>query len=128
VGRQSGYPLQMGVEPQLAFCVRDAEPPGVEVRVNFGVFAGRRATPAEIDDLAAAILPKVGEVSIVAEERHEIGEDAEASLNQVRIEVMPEHLPEDEHELDILCGRLVEAAETWARACIADRHADVSEL
>ena len=46
---------------------------GVEVRVNFGVFAGRRATPAEIDELAKALLPKVGEVAIVAEERHEIG-------------------------------------------------------
>ena len=118
----------MGVEPQLAFCVREVEPPGVEVRVNFGVFAGRRATPAEIDDLAAALLPKVGEVSIVAEERHEIGEDAEASLNQVRIEVAPERLPDDEREFDMLCGRLVEAADKWARACIAERHADVSEL
>jgi hypothetical protein len=118
----------VGVEPQLAFCVREIEPPAVEVRVNFGVFAGRRATPAEIDDLAAALLPKVGEVSIVAEERHEIGEETEASLNQVRIEIAPEHLPEDEHELDMLCGRLVEATETWARACIAERHADVSEL
>ena len=118
----------MGVEPQLAFCVREVEPPGVEVRVNFGVFSGRRATPAEIDDLAAALLPKVGEVSIVAEERHEIGEDAEASLNQVRIEVAPERLPDDERELDMLCGRLVEAADTWARACIAERHSDVSEL
>jgi hypothetical protein len=114
-------------EPELAFCVRDVEPPGVVVRVNFGVFAGRRATPAEIDDLAAALLPKVGEVSIVAEEWHEIGEDAEASVNQVRIEISPEHLPDDERDLDILCGRLVESAETWARACIAERHAEVSE-
>jgi len=97
------------------------------VRVNFGVFAGRGATPAEIDELAAALLPKVGDVSIVAEERHEIGEDAEASLNQVRIEVSPDHLPDDERELDILCGRLVEAAESWARGCIAERHAEVSE-
>jgi len=88
------------------------------VRVNFGVFAGRGATPAEIDELAAALLPKVGDVSIVAEERHEIGEDAEASLNQVRIEVSPDHVPDDERELDILCGRLVEAAESWARGCI----------
>jgi hypothetical protein len=115
-------------EPELAFCVRDVEPPGVEVRVNFGVFAGRAATPAEIDDLAGALLPKIGEVSIVAEQRHEIGPDTEASLNQVRIEVAPEQLPDDEHELDMLCGRLVEAAESWARSCIADRHAEVSEL
>jgi hypothetical protein len=118
----------MTEEPQLAFSVREVEPPGVEVRVNFGIFAGRAATPAEIDELAKALLPKIGEVSIVAEERHEIAQGSEASLNQVRIEVSPEHLPDDEHELDQLSGRLVEAAEHWARDCIADRHADVSEL
>lgn len=117
--------MQMRVEPQLAFCVREVEPPGVEVRVNFGVFAGRAATPAEIDELAKVLVPKVGEVSIVAEERHEIGEGTEASINQVRIEVSPEHLPADEHHMDHLCGRLVEAAEHWAEGCIADRHAEI---
>jgi len=116
------------VEPQLAFCVRDVEAPGFEIRVNFGVFAGRAATPAEIENLARSLLPKVGEVAIVAEERHEIAENSEASLNQVRIEVAPERLPDDEHELDMLCGRLVEAAERWAQDCIAERHAEVSEL
>jgi hypothetical protein len=111
----------MRVEPQIAFCVREVESPGVQVRVNFGVFAGRRATPAEIDELAKLLLPKVGEVAIVAEERHEISEESEASLNQVRIEISPERLPDDEHELDVMCGRLVEATEAWARACFAER-------
>jgi hypothetical protein len=46
----------------------------------------------------------------------------------VRIEVAPDQLPADEHDLDVLCGRLVEAAESWARGCIAERHAEVSEL
>lgn len=124
----NGYSLKMGVEPQLAWCVREAEPPEVQVLVNFGVFAGRGATAAEIDELAQALLPKVGEVSIVAEERHEIGEESEASVNQVRIEVAADQLPDDEHELDVLCGRLVEAAESWARGCIAERHAKVSEI
>jgi hypothetical protein len=118
----------MRVEPELAFCVREVEPPGVEVRVNFGVFAGRAATPAEIDDLAKSLLPKIGEVSIVAEERHEIAESSEASLNLVRVEVAPEQLPDDEHELDQLCGRLVEAAERWAQGCIAERHVDTADL
>ena len=118
----------MRVEPELAFCVREVEPPAVEVRVNFGVFAGRGATPAEIDELARALLPKVGEVTIVAEERHEIAEHSEASLNLVRVEVDPEQLPDNEHELDELCGRLVEAAERWAQGCIAERHVDVADL
>jgi hypothetical protein len=118
----------MHTEPSLAFYRRSPEPPGLEVRVNFGIFAGRPATAAEIDDLAQALIPKVGEVAIVAEDRHEIGEDSEAALHQVRIEVDPEHIPADEHEADVLAGRLVEAAEGWARGCVADRHAEVSEL
>jgi hypothetical protein len=118
----------MGIEPELAFYARHPEPPGLEVRVNFGIFTGRAATPAEIDELAQALLPKVGEVSIVAEDRHVLSEDSEAALHQVRIEVDPEHIPEDEHDADVLAGRLVEVAETWARNCAADRHAEVSEL
>jgi hypothetical protein len=118
----------MRAEPQLALCTRAVEPPAVELRVNFGVFAGRAPTPAEIDELAKVLLPRVGEVAIVAEERHEIAESSEATLSQVRIEVPQDQLPADEHELDLLCGRLLEAAETWARACIDERHAEVSEL
>ena len=117
----------MHTEAPLAFYRRSPEPPGLEVRVNFGIFAGRAATAAEIDDLAQALLPKVGEVAIVAEDRHEIGEDSEAALHQVRIEVEPDHIPDEEHEADVLAGRLVEAAETWTRGCVADRHAEVSE-
>jgi hypothetical protein len=118
----------MGVEPQLAFYSRHPEPPGLEVRVNFGIFTGRAATPAEIDELAQALLPKVGEVAIVAEDRHVLSGESEASLHQVRIELDPEHIPADEHDADVLAGRLVEAAEAWARACAAERHAEVSEL
>jgi hypothetical protein len=117
----------MEIEPQLAFFRRSPEPPGLEVRVNFGIFAGRAATAAEIDELAQALLTKVGEISIVAEERHEIGEDSEASLHQVRVEVDPEYIPADEHEADVLAGRIVEAADSWARGCVASRHAEVSE-
>jgi hypothetical protein len=117
----------MSTEPQLAFYQRLPEPPGLEIRVNFGIFAGRPATAAEIDELAQSLLTKVGEISIVAEDRHEIGEDSEASLHQVRIDVDPEYIPADEHEADVLAGRIVEAAESWARDCVADRHAEISE-
>jgi len=108
-------------EPALAFATRTSEPPALEIRVNFGMFAGREATPAEIDDLAAELLDKVTGVAIVAEERHEISTHSEASLHQVRIEVSGDELPDDEHELDEMRGRLIEAADRWARECIAGR-------
>lgn len=95
------------------------EPAALEIRVNFGMFAGREATPAELDELARALLPEVGEVSVVAEHRHEVTEESEVSLHQVRVEVDDASAPIE---------RLVVIAERWAEACFADRHAEVSEL
>jgi hypothetical protein len=112
-------------EPAIAFCVREHEEPAVEVRVNFGVFAGRDVTPAEIDDLATALADRVGEFSIVAEQRHEFGHAVEASLHQVRIEVARDAASGDHREL---CDRIVDAAGAWAEACIAERHAEIAEL
>ena len=112
-------------QPAIAFATRTFEPPALEIRVNFGMFAGREATPAEIDGLAAVVLDKVTEVAIVAEERHEMSAHSEASVHQVRIEVSGGELPTGEHEVDELRGRLIEAAESWARQCASERHIDI---
>ena len=113
--------------PRIAFTTGD-EPPALRVRVNFGLFAGREATPAELEELAHALLPEVGQVSVVAEQRHEVSEETEVVVHQVRVDVDESLLPGEPAELRALERRLVEAAERWARACIADRHADVTEL
>ena len=124
----AGHTLGMNDEPVIAFRELDSNPPGLEIRVNFGIFAGREATPAEIDELAAGLLPELHDVSIVSEQRHEIGEDAEAALHQVRIEVGEDQLPADDDLRDALADRLVETAGRWAMACIADRHAEITEI
>src|ERR671930_520004 len=116
------------MEPELAFVTRTHDVPGLEIRVNFGVFAGRDATPSELDELAHALVPELDDVSVVSEQRHEVGEEVEASLHQVRVEVADDHLPGDYDEGGGLCTRLLEAVTAWAEACIADRHAEVSEL
>jgi hypothetical protein len=117
----------MATEPSpLAFAVHEHEPPGLEVRVNFGIFAGREATAAEIDQLAGELLEKVSSVSIVAEERHEIDTHSEAAVHQVRIEIGAESLPQEQRGREELAGRLIETAERWARACIAERHIEVT--
>jgi hypothetical protein len=121
------YDMTM-TDPEIAFVTETYDPPAVEIRVNFGVFAGRAATQAEIDDLAKELLPELREVTIVGEDRHEISEDVEASLHQVRIEVDGEHLPADGDERDQTIERLLAAAERWAETCIADRHAEVTEI
>ena len=110
----------------LAFPTR-ADAAGVELRVNFGVFAGREATPAEIDVLAQALVADIPFVSIVSEQRHEVSEDSEVSLHQVRIEVPEDALPSGADDVDSLVSTLVARAESWARACIAERHAGVTD-
>lgn len=112
----------------MAFLVDGRPHPGIEVRVNFGVFAGREATPAEIDRLAEWLLDEVGEVSIIAEERHEIDAQVEASVHQVRIEVASDRTPDNPEQRAELERRLLARADHWARQCVAERHGDVVEL
>jgi hypothetical protein len=117
----------MQVENAIAFVV-EQEPAGLEIRVNFGVFAGRDATTAELEELGKLLVPEAGEVSIVGEERHEMTEDVEVVLHQVQVAIPPESVPEDELERKEFCKRLVTLAEIWARQCIADRHAEITDV
>ena len=104
------------------------DPPGLELQVNFGIFAGRDATSAELEELAKLLVPQIGEVSLVAEERHEVADGTEIVLHQVRIGVPADRVPDDKRERDALEEKLVATAEFWTRACVADRHAEISEL
>jgi len=106
-------------EPAISRLVRRHEEPGIEVRVNFGVFAGRYATPAEIDELAAALQDSVSSFAIVSEVRHEFADAVEASVHQVVVEVTQDIAGE---EGELLAERIVLAANGWALECIASRH------
>jgi hypothetical protein len=117
----------MQVENAIAFAVAE-EPSGLEIRINFGVFAGRDATAAELEELGKLLVPEAGEVSIVGEQRHEMTEDVEFVLHQVRVSIAPENVPGDRSERKEFCERLVTLAEIWARQCINERHAEISEL
>jgi hypothetical protein len=115
------------MEPSMAFAVHQHDAPVIEVRVNFGIYAGREATAAEIDRLAEWLLDEVGEVSIISEERHEIDANVEASVHQVRIE-LSHGVPADDVGRRALEARILERAEHWAHQCVAERHVDVAEL
>jgi hypothetical protein len=103
-------------EPVIAFATRDDDPPALQIRVNFGVFAGREATAAELDELGAALLEQVRHVSIVAEDRHEMSPESEAAVYQVRVDLT------EAEDNSVLEGRLIQLAEHWARSCVAERH------
>ena len=88
-----------------------------DIRVNFGMFAGRDATRAEIDDLANALLAEVDAITIVAEQRTVADREMEASVHQIRIELA------QDSELQ----RPLVITEQWAEACVAERHAEITE-
>ena len=111
-------------EPAIAFATRTFAPPALEIRVNFGVFAGREATPAEIDDLGAALLDKVTEVAIVAEARHEIEPIPRRRCIRCGSRSRAMSSQRADHEVDELRGRLIETAERWARDCASNRHGE----
>ena len=103
-------------EPLMAFTLGESE-----IRINFGVFAGREATAAEIEDLARELRERIEDFAIIAEHRFEFGGDVEAAVHIVR--VCPDGDVDDE-----LRGRLLEICERWATSCVADRHVEVAEL
>jgi hypothetical protein len=98
--------------PSIAFVADDGD-----IRVNFGMYAGREATQAEIDDLARTLLDEVHAVTIVAEQRYLVDHETEAAVHQIRIQ-------REGGDEQALLGH----AERWARACVADRHAEISEV
>ena len=91
----------------------------LEIRVNFGVFAGRNATQAEIDDLAHSLASLVDSFAIVAEERHEFGGAREASLRQVVIEIR--------EDSPATVDGVLQLTERWATDAIHSR-SDLGEL
>ena len=86
-----------------------------DIRVNFGMFAGRDATQAEIDDLARDLLAEVEPITIVSEQRTIADRDMEANVHQIRIE-----LGQQDPQRPLLI------AERWAESCVADRHSEFS--
>jgi len=106
-------------EPAISLLGREHDDPGIEIRVNFGVFAGRHATPAEIDELALTLHRLVPEFEFVAEDRHEFGDAVEASVHQVVVAVSREYAG---GAPDVLAEQIVLAANGWALECIASRH------
>ena len=108
--RQRGIRTDVAEPALVAVRERDGE---VELVVNFGMFAGRDATAAEVERLASALLEDLESVEIVCEHRYEFDREREGNVYQVKVVVPPEG--------ERLAGTLAEKTEAWAAECIADR-------
>lgn len=115
------------MDAQLAFLSEPREAAEIEIRVNFGVFAGREVTHAEIDDLARMLYKELSSVAILALRRHELADGHEASAHQVKVEANMRDAREPASREE-LAARLLALTTEWAEACISFRHAEVTEV
>jgi hypothetical protein len=99
-------------QPELVFVSPGADGMA-ELVVNFGVYSGRQATPAEVERLARRLLEEVAAVEIVCEQRYEFSSEAEATVFRVRVTV-----PGASHR----AGELRDAVAAWAEDCIEERY------
>ena len=109
----------------LTFIPEPRETPELEIRVNFGMFAGRDATNAEIDDLARDLLGVLRRVSIVSLRRHEVDGEVEAAIHQVKVEASSADARVPAAGLE---ARLLELVDAWARRAIEHRHVELAEV
>ena len=99
-------------QPELVF--QSPSPDGMaELVVNFGVYSGRQATPAEVERLARRLLEDVAAVEIVCEQRYEFTQEAEATVYRVRVSA-----PGAGHR----AAELRDAVAAWAEDCIDERY------
>ena len=103
----------------LAFVAEPEAPPDLEIRVNFGMFSGRVATIAELDELARDLLEVLPRVTIESMRRHEVDHEVEAALHQVKVAASGRELPAD---------RLLTLVDAWARRCIEERHVEIADV
>lgn len=98
-------------QPELVFSA-PGDNGAAELIVNFGVYAGRQATPAEIERLARTFLPELRALEVVCEQRYEFTQNAEATVYRIRVLAPGAGIGSDE---------LREAVAAWARDCIGER-------
>jgi hypothetical protein len=84
------------------------------VTCNFGVHAGREATPAEIERLGALLRHELSPFDVVGEHRFRFDRDRGATVYQVRVE-----LPADTEPVRI--PSVQGTVESWAHECLRDR-------
>ena len=100
-------------EPTLVFVSERTD--GFELVVNFGVYGGREATPAEVDRLGDALLAGVERFEIVCEARYAFDREHRASIYRIRVQV-PADAASDAAEDAVRA-----TVEAWAQDCIDER-------
>jgi hypothetical protein len=120
--------IEESEESSVSFVAGRERPAAIEIIVNFGAYTGRTVMLGEIDRLSAWLLDEVAAVTVIAEDRHQIGRVAQGSVHQVRVEVSEGDAPSAPARREELEQRLLERVDDWARRCRTDRHVDLADF
>ena len=106
-------------EPAISLLVREHEEPGIEVRVNFGVFAGGTRRPPRSTSSRGSRRPR----AVVRDRRRRSGT---SSRTPSRLSAPGRRRgtagARRRRSADVLAEQIVLAANGWALECIASRH------
>ncbi len=116
----------MDTEPVAAYVSQESP---LELTVNFGIFAGRKASRDDVDQLGKALLALVSGVTLFAGRRYEFAPGAaEVAAYEVEIRFPPFILPIEPAEHEALVDKLLETVSLWARDCAASPPAEGEDL
>jgi hypothetical protein len=116
----------VAVEPTPVYVSQESP---LELTVNFGLFAGRKASRAEIDKLGAALLTHVSGATLFAGRRYEFANgSAEVAAHEVRVQFPPFVLPSNPAEQDELVAKLLETISQWTRESATSPPPDGEDL
>jgi hypothetical protein len=102
-------------QPTAAYVSQESP---LELKANFGMFAGREASRDDVDRLGKALLALVPGVTLFAGRRYEFAHEvAEVASYEVGISFPPFVLATEPAEHEVLVARLLETVSLWARDC-----------
>lgn len=108
----------MMVEPEAVLTWETRPAPALEFTVNFGVFAGREASPRELERLTEVLLPLVPWLTVTSEQRSEIGADVSVTLHLVRVGIDNDALPSDQPDVEALRVKIADTIKAWLERCL----------
>jgi hypothetical protein len=100
-------------QPALVFVTGAEGERDLELVVNFGIYSGREATPAEVERLAHGLLEELESIEIICEQRYEFDREVEATVYRIRVGAPPGNAGR--------LGELRKLVDAWAQDCIGER-------
>jgi hypothetical protein len=110
----------VAIEPEAVLSWDTSPAVAMTFLVNFGIFAGRDVSKVELERLGRTLLETVDGVTLVSEDRFELGQGSSIELCQVRVAIDRDVLPADEPDIEALRVRIARLLDEWMQSCLTE--------